>query len=366
MKNTFCYILVLFISLGLFNGCKKMDSTYKQYVVPGGLTYAGKANSVLAYAGRNRVKLSWLRGSDPNVTKARVFWNNYSDSVEVNIPSVEDTVNVIIDSLAERTYSFVIKTYDNNGNPSIPVEIIGSSYGSKYQSQILNRYLKSSRIDGLGQISIIFGAADVSSGAIVTEVKYTDNLGMSKSQYVSTTDTMVKLSDYMPGTTFQYRTLYKPKTLSIDTFYTDFSEKTYFEISKNNWNVLAFSSQDNTTTSAAKTFIDGNITTGWKTAATTSNYPHYVTVDMGIEIAVYSFKVYRKTGDANGCNTFQLLVSTDNKTWTDLGIFNFNRSIDDGQLFEISNHPRARYFKFVGLTGPQRYMTMGEIGVFGL
>lgn len=366
MKNTFCYILLLFLSLWALNSCKKMDSSFKQYIVPGGLIYAGKANSVVAYAGRNRVELSWLRGSDPNVTKAKVFWNNYSDSVEVNIPSDEDSVKVVIDNLEEKTYSFVIKTYDADGNSSIPVEIMGSAYGSKYQSQILNRYLKSSRIDGNGQISITFGAADVSSGAIGTEVKYTDATGMPKSQMVNGSDTIIKILDYMPGTTFQYRTLYTPKALSIDTFYTGFTEKKYFELSKTKWSVLAFSSQDNTTTSAATAFIDGNASTAWKTASKTSVYPHYVTVDMGIEIGVYYFKVFRKTGDATGCDTFQLLVSSDNSKWTDLGIFNFNKLIDDGQFFEITNHPRARYFKFVGLTGPQKYMTMGEISVFGL
>ena len=149
MKRTFFYLTVLFISLWAFNGCKKMDSTYKQFIVPGGITYAGKANSALAYAGRHRVKISWLRGADPNIAKARIFWNNYKDSIEVNITPTKDTNSVIIANLPEKTYSFVIKTYDAKENSSIPVEIIGGSYGDRYQAQLLNRFVISSVIDNM-------------------------------------------------------------------------------------------------------------------------------------------------------------------------------------------------------------------------
>jgi hypothetical protein len=58
-----------------------MDSTYKQYVVPGGLTYAGKPTSPKAYSGLNRIKIAWLRGADPSVVKAKIFWNNFADSL---------------------------------------------------------------------------------------------------------------------------------------------------------------------------------------------------------------------------------------------------------------------------------------------
>ncbi len=85
-----------------------MDRTYKDFVVPGGLVYPQKASSSLVYVGRNRVKIVWLRGSDPSVTKARIYWNNYMDPVELDIPTMGDTIGVIIDHLPAKSYDFII------------------------------------------------------------------------------------------------------------------------------------------------------------------------------------------------------------------------------------------------------------------
>ena len=53
------------------------------------------------------MKVSWLRGVDPTVTKIRVFWNNYADSIEIANPiNNDDTIGVYIDNLLEDTYSF--------------------------------------------------------------------------------------------------------------------------------------------------------------------------------------------------------------------------------------------------------------------
>jgi hypothetical protein len=50
----------------------------------------------------------------------------------------------------------------------------------------------------------------------------------------------------------------------------------------------------------------------------------------------------------------------------DAGIFNFARMNDAGQYYAVTARPKARYFKFVGLSGPEKFMVMGEINVYGL
>jgi hypothetical protein len=47
-------------------------------------------------------------------------------------------------------------------------------------------------------------------------------------------------------------------------------------------------------------------------------------------------------------------------------VFSFDREIDDGQFYDIASHPKARYFKFVGLSGPKNFILVGEITVWGL
>src|SRR6186713_2025734 len=171
------YIIPSLLLFMLFSACKKMDSTYKQYVVVGGIPYTGKAKSPKAYAGHNRVKITWLRGADPNVTKARIFWNNYTDSVEVLIKDDADTISVIIDNLPEKDYSFEIKTYDNKGVPSIPVELLSGAFGDRYQSQLLTRPVNSVLLDKNDKLTIKWGNAGISNGAIFTELTYTDLTG---------------------------------------------------------------------------------------------------------------------------------------------------------------------------------------------
>ena len=73
MKIIHWYSMILFITVLAFTACKKMDSTYKEFIVPGRLSYIGKATSPKAYAGHNRVEITWLRGADPNVTKAMIL-----------------------------------------------------------------------------------------------------------------------------------------------------------------------------------------------------------------------------------------------------------------------------------------------------
>lgn len=372
MKSIQWYSIVLFITACAFSGCKKMDSTYKQFIVPGGLTYTGKITSPMAYAGHNRIKISWLKGSDPNVTMAKILWNNYTDSIEVNITPAADTISVIIDNLPENTYSFIIRTYDAKGTSSIPVEIMSGSYGEKYQAQLLNRPVNMTEIDATGTISIQWGNADISNGAVATEVKYTDNLGITKNQRFPTSESTSIIADLKPGTSYQYRTVFQPDSLCIDDFFTGYDESGDFNINKNDWEVIDFSDQysaDN----GAKNIIDGiTETTRWHTDG--SAYPHYATIDMGAVRTIKQFGVWRTTkdtpnGDVRAPIRIQFLMSMDNVTWTDLGSFDFNNLINGEQDFTMPTSSRGRYFKFVGLAGQagnNQYMTLGEISAYGL
>jgi len=370
MKSIKLYLIVLFIIASFFSGCKKMDSTYKQFIVPGGLTYAGKVTSPMAYAGRNRIKISWMRGSDPNVIMARIFWNNNADSVQVDIPPTGDIISVIIDNLPEQSYSFMIRTYDVKGTSSIPVEILSGSYGEKYQNQLLNRPANLTVIDLLGKITIQWGSADISNGAVASEVKYTDIFNNIKILRFPTSESTSTITDIKSGTQYQYRTVFQPDSLCIDDFFTGYAESGDFNIDKKDWKIIAFSTQHDAGTNAVKNFIDGTDGTRWHSRAGGSSYPHFATIDMGVVRTITQFGVWRTTfengGDARAPDKIQFLVSTDNLTWTDLGIFNFNRFNNGEQLYSIPTHPIARYFKFVAVQGPENNLVMGEISAYGL
>ena len=84
-KSLFIRIAFVVILLVSMLSCSKQDEVYKGFVVPGGLKYPQKADSLLVQAGYNRLLVSWLAPIDPSVTKAKVFWNSGLDSLEVNL-----------------------------------------------------------------------------------------------------------------------------------------------------------------------------------------------------------------------------------------------------------------------------------------
>lgn len=368
------YLSIIFASLSfallMLNACKKMDSTYEKFLVPGGLTYPAQVLNPLVYAGKNRIKISWLKSSDPNLVKARVFWNNYTDSLEVPISPNQDTISIIINDLEERAYSFYVRTYDEKGNASVPTELIGESFGDQYQESLLSRPINRGVLFDDGKVEITWGAANLTGGAYASEVLYTNRDGKSIKKIFSTEDATSQLVDLKEGSKVQFRTIYLPDSLAIDTFYTAYDNFDNFYFDKSTWKVVAYSSQhDGSDANKVENIIDGTYTTRWH-CLVSSNYPHFVVIDMQNKKNISSFSVERTTfdnpgGDDRGPDTFQLFVSDDNETWKDLGIYNFNRLLNGEQFYPMSPIANGRYFKFVGLTGPQSYMVLGEISVYG-
>lgn len=213
MKNILFVILIGFV-VG-FSSCDSQSDIYEKYVVPNGLIYPGPALRPIVYPGNNRIKIAWLRGTDPRVQTARIFWNNYTDSVELTVPASQDTISYIINPIPENAYAFMIHTYDNLGNKSIPVEVAGTVYGEKYRNILTNRLLKSTYYDGQ-DMKLNWGTPEKNEVGI--KVSYIDTNGKTQTMDVgrNDTETLLPFFDYEKPLT--YSTTYKPDTLSIDLF----------------------------------------------------------------------------------------------------------------------------------------------------
>lgn len=232
MKKYFILLGALLVLLEVLTACKDMNDIYSEYVVPGGIVYTGKAVAPVVYPGFNRVKISWLRGADPNINKARIFWNNNTDSVEVMISPNSDTINVMINDLAEGFYSFFIKTYDSAGASSVPVEVSGSVYGENYQTSLLNRPVLESIIEK-GTVTLRWGNADILNGATASELRYVNTEGQTIVRKVPVNEDTTIFSGYDAVTeSMKVRTVFVPfqtindttYVMSVDTFYTDYDD----------------------------------------------------------------------------------------------------------------------------------------------
>lgn len=218
-----------------FSSCDSQTDIYEKYVVPNGLIYPGPAQNPIAYPGDNRIKISWLRGTDPRIQEAKIFWNNYTDSVELPIAAGIDTVSHIIDPITENTYSFMIRTYDDEGNRSIPIEVLGTVYGDNYRGMLTNRLLKSTYYDGQ-DLNLNWGTAESSEVGI--HISWTDTNGANQTMDAGPSDTETLLPYFDIDKPLSYSTTYKPDSLAIDVFQAATVEKMIdpvIEIPKTTW-----------------------------------------------------------------------------------------------------------------------------------
>lgn len=362
---------ILYLSIAILGvACSKMDDPYKELIKPGGRVYVEKANAK-ALPGYKKIEIVWPRAADPNVTRARIYWNNNADSLDVTINPQADTVRQTISNLNEQIYTFLIKTFDKDGNSSVPVEIVGRSYGDTYLGSLANRSLVAAEIRS-GIMNLDFGAPTTFNGEVALEVLYNDVNNQPKIRMLNNEQTELSIIDYHPSTKFSYRTAFLPDSNAVDTIFTDYSIVNKIKLDKSLWRVVSFSDQHDEPGGGAAGVIDGTAGTRWHTRVIggVAPYPHWLIVDMGSERTFTEFSVERTTkdaptGDLRGPDTFEVLISKDNTTWTSLGIFNFNRFLGGEQKYPIASTASGRYFKFVALTGPGNVMALGEISAYG-
>ena len=226
-KNVF-YIAMLVV-VSLINGCSKFDAYKDKYLQSGSISYPGIIDSVKVLSGKNRVMLNGFIVADPKLVKYRVFWNSHNDSIEGPIhPSGKiDTFKATINNLAEGVISFQIRTYDKDGNISVPVTATGNVYGDIYQSSLVTRGITKAEVQPDNSALINWADVNADAGVIGMQVKFTDNAGIAHDTLFKSTATGLSssLPDFKSGTSINYRTAFLPNKTAIDTFYTDYQIK---------------------------------------------------------------------------------------------------------------------------------------------
>ncbi|SEM64849.1 F5/8 type C domain-containing protein [bacterium A37T11] len=370
MKTIYYTLITVSILISVSVSCKKMDNKYKEFVVPGGITYPGKAIDPKVYPGNNRIKISWLSGSDPKVTKARIFWNNYTDSVEIPVPAGQDTISYIFENLAENSYTFNIRTYDDLGNVSIPVEITGAVYGEQYQSDLLNIAILNAEVIASGKLKINWGEPDTTNGAIGTEVKYIKKNGTNDIKRFNFNTLTSEIDDYQIGSSFSYRTLYLPDSLAIDTFRTNF--ESYSEakkINKSNWTITAssFEPTGQLPNGPPEKVIDDDDDTYWHSNHTTNitGYPYWLAIDMKVPVAVSRVDLTSRSNYyKEDFKQFRIEGSMDGQTWNDYGTYELPDQTGP-QSFELISKPSMRYLRIWMINGVSVHAHLAEISVYG-
>ncbi|NII82042.1 MULTISPECIES: DUF4998 domain-containing protein [unclassified Pedobacter] len=223
MKNKIKKTILMSFVAALLFGCSKSDD-YKKYLEGGDILYSGKLDSVKINPGNNRVQLTGLLKADPKINRIKIFWNDKKDSIEYPVNMNTDPRRFTkIFNVEEGIRSFLVYTFDVDGNRSIAVNAVGRVYGPRYAASLNNRVIGSATQVN-GETVIDWLTIDLSAGPFATEIQYISTTGL-KTLRVPIATERTKLNDLAStASTISTRTLYLPTKSSIDTFYTEFAQ----------------------------------------------------------------------------------------------------------------------------------------------
>ncbi|HEX6430464.1 MAG TPA: DUF4998 domain-containing protein [Niastella sp.] len=230
------FLAALLITLSLLS-CSKWDD-YKKYTAGGEIVYSGKLDSVKAYSGKNRVRITGRLNADPKIKAVKIFWNNNADSLVYDIKrSVSGNVFDQTFPMPESITTFTVYTYDTDGNKSVAVYVVGKSFGDSYRRKISNRIISNIRYMS-NNTTIAWEAVDPSLGAIQTELQYVIN-GVTKDLVTPAADNSV--FDGLPNTNtlIRYRGVFKPDSTAIDTFKVAYKDTVVIPIKNNRMPFIA-------------------------------------------------------------------------------------------------------------------------------
>jgi hypothetical protein len=238
IKFSLSFLPLVFLMLAA--SCEKMEDTYSDYLKDGEIVYPGRADSLKAFSGNERLALQWRIVSDPKVVRAVVYWNNGADSLIVPFKKTShvDTVNIVLPHLEEGLYTFDVYTYDKSAHRSVVSQVIGEVFGESYRRTLSNRLINTVSWLNLPQNGVIpaFRGGEISwygvnAEAIFIDLEYTKEDGtkaMLREEPVKTNDgrpplfrVTTRLPNWRANSTIKYRTAFVPDVMAIDTFYTE-------------------------------------------------------------------------------------------------------------------------------------------------
>lgn len=372
-KRTNYLLLITTLFLSLLS-CGDMDETYRHFWDHGEKVYPAPADSLKLYSGKNRVAMSWIIKGDPNVKKAKIYWNNNTDSLVVPLQSTGkiDSLYLLINDLAEGTYSFDVFTFNGNGDKSVPRSVVGTVFGDSYGNSLLPRYLQSAFHDN-NTLTITWGSS-VGETSIGSEIYYKSSEGKPMRTIADSLAETTVIADFVPelNPTISYRTIYVPP-MSIDTFYSAMQTvqakgaPTYYL--KTGWVATAssFDTRPGASYRPPQNTIDGNINTMWVNQISPQTYyPHTLTIDMGsvIEDVAGISIIVQKRNDTP--RLIDVYVSNDGVGWSLMGLFTVENVSNIVQNFDFYEPQNIRYFRIIGKepSGNTPNIVILEVGAY--
>lgn len=325
----------------------------------------GPAN-IEAMAGYGEAQFTWVFPDGERGEYVRVDYQN-AEGKAMHKKFSRYTEVAIIPGLEEREYEFAISLVDGNGNRSEGQRVRVTPHQPPHLF-----------VAKTVEVRPDFASVEVTwqnetEKEVAVNVRYTDRSGKAQVAVFGSAEREGKGMITDIGTTEQELTVVVANLAGMASEPKVFTVTPYKEVlfDKSNWAIVDFSSEEavgeGSGNGRALHAIDAIVSTFWHSQwyGGSPTYPHHFTVDMGDVKVVSNVELFRRQGNGTGMNKFRIDGSVDNITWTTYGEFDFNRSINDGQKYRLSNNPEIRYLRMVATEGPNSYTHLGELNVYG-
>ena len=378
MKKITIFLTFIFGVALLFNACQEMEDIHSEFLADGDIIYAAKPLAIQAFAGRNRIELTYYLINAVNVNQCIVEWDEGAGSQTMDIsPNLPlDSISFEINGLEERSYIFKIYTVDSNGNRSIKEQISGASYADKFEAILTNRPIIA--IDGGGTVdSLVVVWGTPTEGNTGTEITYNNTEGNPVTRMVMPDEETTVIRGWESEGTMSYKSYYIPEENAIDTFMsgTDsemlpaFIEFKGEKIDNSNWEIIDFSTEEpgeGAPNGLASAAIDSDLGTFWHTqwAGGSPGYPHFFTVDLKDVVKINRMDFFRRQGDGRGQTRFMIETSLDGVNYVNQGSFDYDATMDS-QSYQLAGLPMARYIRYTATAGPNFFAFLAEMDVYG-
>lgn len=213
----------LLLHLCVYCSCDGINSYHEEYLDRGEAIYTGLVDSLSVSVGNECARFKWLLNADPRITHVLLYWNNYKDSVKIEVDrtTVEFPWMICNVEIPEDEYVFNVKTTDNRGHYSMPVEVSAKVYGPSYIENLSNRSIRKCTINEYGIGTIKWFAVDTNT-LLYTLVKYWDYSNaeqpVEKKVRVDNTEFETVLNGARKGDKIYVSSCFMPES-SFDVFY---------------------------------------------------------------------------------------------------------------------------------------------------
>jgi hypothetical protein len=317
MRKSILYLLAAATLAMTLASCSSQDDIYKQYVKIGGYNYPAKAINLASRRGYQRLFIEWEKPMDPAVKTAKLYWDNYAQSIDINYADYPTgIVGKVIDKLEDRSYTFDIVNFDTDGNKSLPAEITASAYGDSWMVSRSERTVNSAEMSADGDSAIIVMSRGTDE-MIATKFRFKNenNEWVNCKKILTPNERRVSFPKALKGKRFQYSSAYCPAS-GKDTVWRNWvtsADGISYQLNAKRWSVAATAGQIYSENTPDKIF-DGLILSGsrWHSSradATKLVFPKILAIDTqasaGEEFAFTKFKFCENTSS----NTLRYIKS---------------------------------------------------------